>query len=473
MNDLVGQQNFVASAAADLKLHLEARSPDVLAAISEVLSTTDFKAVEAECEERLQQLTVIHAAVRAEEPMGYVHYASRIAAVGFFQSALAFAFADIPAAQGYGFPNPLWVLTPVEEAGHAVVDFFHRVARDMHVEHRSVLVSLLSALRQVAKNQADYPEGIPETITFDDECSVALLADWGGDNPAARKVAETVKSIKPAVAIHLGDIYYAGTKLECEAFLKNWPWRMNAGSPMPNANLALNGNHEMYTGGESYFKVVLQAFEQRQPFFCMQNTHWRVIGLDTAYNGGRLKPADAQDPLTAQWHWLTDLLRDKSRATILLSHHQPVSAHKQEHADSQHLRNDVNDLLAQDGVGENAIFGWFFGHEHRCAIYDNNNPDGPYNARLIGSGCIPHVVQREVHSDDGCTPATFFSRRSEPGSAENAISMYAELRFEQEHLTITYHDDDYTDWGYEIWYADRGRLNGVPFLPANNVDTTR
>ena len=229
----------------------------------------------------------------------------------------------------------------------------------------------------------------------------------------------------------------------------------------------------MYTGGEAFFQVVLKAFGQQQPFFCLQNTHWRIIGLDTAYSRGRLKPKNSQDPLTAQWVWLTELLRDKSRATIILTHHQPVSAHKAEHGDSQHLREDIAELLAQEGVGKDAIFGWFFGHEHRCAIYDNENSDGPYNARLIGSGCIPHLIQREVHSDDGCTPATFFSRRGEAGSQESAISMYAELRFEREHLTVVYHDDDNTDWGYEIWYANRGRLAGLPFQPANTVDTTR
>ena len=192
MDDRVGTQHFVISAAADLKAHLETRSNDVTSAISKVLATEDPKLIEAERLERLQQIEAVHAAVLDEAPMEYVHYASRIATVGFFQSALALAFADIPAAQGFGFPNPLWVLTPVEKAGHAIADFFHRVTTDVHANRQSVFVALFKELRQGIHDSA-YPEGTPSIIPFEDECSVALLADWGGDNPAARKVASTVK----------------------------------------------------------------------------------------------------------------------------------------------------------------------------------------------------------------------------------------------------------------------------------------
>lgn len=108
------------------------------------------------------------------------------------QSALALAFADIPAAQGYGFPNPLWVLTPAENAGHAIADCFHRVATDIHANRHSVFVALLTALHQ-GTHDSTYPK---RTISYKpyllrgqvQRCSIDGL---GGDNPAARKVAAT------------------------------------------------------------------------------------------------------------------------------------------------------------------------------------------------------------------------------------------------------------------------------------------
>ena len=48
-------------------------------------------------------------------------------------------------------------------------------------------------------------------------------------------------------------------------------------------NRALNGNHEMYSGGFGYFKLILPAFEQDSSYFALQNEHWLLVGLDTAY----------------------------------------------------------------------------------------------------------------------------------------------------------------------------------------------
>ena len=178
----------------------------------------------------------------------------------------------------------------------------------------------------------------------------------------------------------------------------------------------MNGNHEMYCGGEYYFNVVMKAFNQPQSFFCLQNDHWRVIGLDTAYAGGSLRPSSSTDPIAVQWNWLLGQLRDGSgRANILLTHHQPVSAHSQEWHDSLNLRAEVDEILATAGVPNDAIFGWFFGHEHQCAVYDDKAT--PYNARLLGNGCIPHLVQTEKAADEGCTPAIYFNKLPEsPGS---------------------------------------------------------
>ena len=108
-------------------------------------------------------------------------------------------------------------------------------------------------------------------------------------------------------------------------------------------------------------------------------------------------------------------------------------------------------------------FGWFFGHEHRFTIYQDD--ETLFNARLIGSGCIPHEIQREVKPDPGCTPFIFVSDRGEDESA-TAISQYAELTFLGEQLQVNYRDENGISLGWEMWDANVSRLTPPrPFEP--------
>jgi len=63
-------------------------------------------------------------------------------------------------------------------------------------------------------------------------------------------------------------------------------------------SFALNGNHEMYADGNGYWKLVLPRMGLKErcsewgagqwaSFFCLENKHWRIIGLDTGYNSTR------------------------------------------------------------------------------------------------------------------------------------------------------------------------------------------
>jgi hypothetical protein len=272
--------------------------------------------------------------------------------------------------------------------------------------------------------------------------------------------------------VHLGDIYYGGTKFECDLFLDMWPMRVNMADPksplQAQGSFALNGNHEMYSGGEYYFNTVLPAFGQKQPFFCLENSNWRIIGLDTAYNGGRLKPQSPTDPMITQWNWLIDTLRKEKKATIFLTHHQPVSAHQAEFSDSKPLREDINELLQMDGVGDDAIFGWFFGHEHRCALY--RDTDLKFNARLIGNGCIPHEVQKEKEADPGCNAVDFFNKKETAPGTNSAVSSFTTLTFRGSGVAIEYIDETFSRWGAEAWYAEKGRLKGDKFIESDGTE---
>ena len=70
--------------------------------------------------------------------------------------------------------------------------------------------------------------------------------------PAASRSA--LADLKPDHTIHLGDIYYAGAENEVRnKFLALWP----AGTSPSAPSFALNGNHEMYSGGVGYFQIAL------------------------------------------------------------------------------------------------------------------------------------------------------------------------------------------------------------------------
>ena len=115
---------------------------------------------------------------------------------------------------------------------------------------------------------------------FPEFARVAILGDWGTGLYGAPKIAETVRNdVDPfTVLLHLGDVYYSGTDDEVQQrFLDLWPARPDA------INRALNSNHEMYSGGEAYFKSTLAKFGQNGSYFALQNTHWTLVGLDVAY----------------------------------------------------------------------------------------------------------------------------------------------------------------------------------------------
>ena len=472
MHAAVNRQEFIKSSLDQILQHLKEDSEDVRSAVASSIGSEDPQAVATEQADLASKFSSIRDTANGEPSHGDLDYVSRFDLVGLYQSILARVFNRIPALEGYGDLNPVWVATLIEEGVYRLENFFKSVYTDVHHQKESLLQSILKEWKSLKFEKAPYPQGVPGTKPLPPNAKVALLADWGGDNPAAHRIASITTKQQGNIGIHLGDIYYGGIQSECETFLQLWPFQTNIEHPeigVPaGSSFALNGNHEMYSGGEAYFDVVLKAFGQPQPFFCLENEFWRLIGLDTAYNGGRLKPGDPNDPIAGQWDWLIEILKKSDgKKNILLTHHQPVSAHTAEFSASLPLRTDVADLLATEGVSPEAIFGWFFGHEHRCALYQDSATQ--FNARLIGTGCIPHQVQTEDEADPGCTPFVHVNRRQTDPDSGAAASMFVMLSFleEDSKILIEYIDEDYQVWGSEIWDASKGRLAGNQFTESD------
>jgi len=199
---------------------------------------------------------------------------------------------------------------------------------------------------------------------------IALLGDWGTGLYGAPECARTIAGQRESLTLlmHLGDVYYSGTPREVqERFLDLWPARPEAMSR------ALNGNHEMYSGGTGYFELILSAFEQPASYFAFQNENWTLIGLDTAYQDG-----DIDEP---QATWLGEVIRKaEHRKVVLFSHHFVYSLFE---APNLALERSVSALLEAK-----RILAWYWGHEHRCVLFDRHDRYDLF-ARCVGHSGIP------------------------------------------------------------------------------------
>jgi hypothetical protein len=204
---------------------------------------------------------------------------------------------------------------------------------------------------------------------------VALTADWGTGLYGAPKIANTIQAMAPFdLLLHLGDVYYSGTPEEIDQrFLAFWP--RSAGA----VSRTLNSNHEMYSGGFGYFERALPVFEQRSSYFALQNEHWLLVGLDTAYLD--------HDMDNEQVAWLNVVVDEVTRANrgipkrlVLFSHQQPFSRLD---AQGPKLQRALKHLLEA-----RAVTAWYWGHEHQCVIYDPH-PRWGLHGRCLGNGGIP------------------------------------------------------------------------------------
>ena len=205
---------------------------------------------------------------------------------------------------------------------------------------------------------------------------IALTADWGTGLYGAPKIAEQMTRMGGFdLLMHLGDVYYSGTREEIQArFLDLWP--RAAG----RVSRTLNSNHEMYSGGFGYFDLALPALQQASSYFAFATDHWLLVGLDTAYVD--------HDIDNQQVAWLNAVIRSAGdKRVVLFSHQQPYSR-----LDSQgpKLQKALRHLLE-----DKAITAWYWGHEHQCVLYDAH-PRFGLLGRCLGNGGIPEARKRRV-----------------------------------------------------------------------------
>ena len=228
-----------------------------------------------------------------------------------------------------------------------------------------------------------FPAGRPPAANtpepFSNRCDLGLLGDFGTGLYGAPVCAQSIATDKDGynLLLHLGDVYYSGLGEEVqERFLKVFP-------KVPGATMrALNGNHEMYTGGHAYFGSILPAFGQTSSYFALQNDFWLLVGLDTSYKqafGGREGVIDPD-----QVSWLGPILRAAGdRKVVLFTHHQPFTL-----LDDNQGGNLLPALSEFLETGK--VFAWYWGHEHRCVLYDPH-PKYKFHGRCVGHSGFPQA----------------------------------------------------------------------------------
>lgn len=243
--------------------------------------------------------------------------------------------------------------------------------------------SLFDWWRRIKPEKWRSPPERPERIGDGTRLRVAVLGDWGTGLYGAPECASSIeKDGQYDLLIHLGDVYYSGTPKEVrENFLELWP-------KLPGAvSRACNSNHEMYSGGEGLFKETLPAFGQQATPFAVETDEWLLVGLDSAY--------EDHDLAQGQSAWLEQLVAGAGeRRVLVFCHHQPFSLLS---GQGPKLVGKLAPLLESG-----RIFAWYWGHEHRCVVYDQH-PVWGLHGRCIGHGGMPYFRDdvRAYSPEDG------------------------------------------------------------------------
>jgi hypothetical protein len=234
---------------------------------------------------------------------------------------------------------------------------------------------------------------------------------------------------------------------------------------------ALIGNHEMYARGLAYFDVLLPQCgltggpAQHASFFCLENQYWRIIALDSGYNSVKWPlleelpcwPFAPDNNLTgAQIRWLRDTVRldQDQRGLIILTHHPPYSRFERSYPKSA---RQLARLIHRPVL-------WFWGHEHRLAVYERFSVARGLEVfgRGIGHGGMP--VELDPPVVDERVALVFTDARAYPNDEQIEIGYdgYADLTFTGERLAIDYRDLNGALVWREAWRAVNGTLRGEP-----------
>jgi hypothetical protein len=227
---------------------------------------------------------------------------------------------------------------------------------------------------------------------------LAIIGDWGTGADVATNVLKQVAALKPDLLLHLGDVYYAGTKNEAKINLLDI-----CGSVLGNIPIyTLCGNHDMYSGGNGYYWL-LDQIGQKSSYFCLQNDDWMFLAMDTGFHDNN--PFNVSTNMTklvlqdgwseASWH-LNQASQAGKRKLVLLSHHQLFSPFGSvgslagaAYAYNPNLYEVFAPILPK-------VEWWFWGHEHTLGIFPLYM--GLKRGRCVGGSAVPVFSDQQSYA---------------------------------------------------------------------------
>lgn len=334
-----------------------------------------------------------HAAGETLEGEGDGDYASHNPVLALTQAALS---DELPQPMGAAPPLPLRAIRENLrfQSGEANVDRF--------IKHEKL---------------ADFVYPLAE------RCTVVLVGDWGTGKKRARNVADRIREFNPDHVIHMGDIYPSGTvEMTQKHFIDVWEDH----GPSNAKYWSLIGNHDMDAKGAGFFGLVLTyCQDQEASYFSLENEHWKLIGLDTAFREYDLEPR--------QFDWLDARLNDGGARNILLTHHQTFSA-----VDPRPRNKPLKSTMKRF-VDTGRIFGWFWGHEHWMLSYARD-ANVPFLARAVGHGG-KRILNVEDQHNGHAPPVRQYWRQRHQTIDGRSLNGFVVMQFDGPNITIVYPDE--------------------------------
>jgi hypothetical protein len=266
---------------------------------------------------------------------------------------------------------------------------------------------------------------------------IALLGDFGtGDwgsptNPAAStKIRKLVAELRPEITIHLGDVYYSGrVSAEQGNLVGIWP----AGSL---GSVALNSNHEMYPGGVPYFSEAFAAdafkMQQQNSFFALENDHWMIVALDSAYHADPYSLYMDGNIDELQLHFLRQCA-ESGKKLLIITHHNGLS---EDGVQQTQLWIQVGAALPQGVI---PAF-WYWGHVHAGVVYQPEAGTG-VACRCIGHSALPWGLATELANNRRI--AWFESRSAnDPEDPVRVLNGFALLSFNGPQVSEAIYDEN-------------------------------
>lgn len=215
---------------------------------------------------------------------------------------------------------------------------------------------------------------------------IAIIGDWGtgpykdGDVekcPAQLVIDGIMKLDKvPDYIIHLGDVYYAGTKNEERENL------INMLPPSFTGKLfTMNSNHEMYDGANGLFTETISnsnfKSQEGSSYFSLEVGYWIIVGLDSAYydeshlymDGAIFNKNGGQEQVD-YLNKYKEIAIKEGKQLLVLTHHNPIEYDGATFVDSKKNEGSLWDQVVNVALKGYVPDAWYWGHIHNGIVYD-------------------------------------------------------------------------------------------------------